>query len=201
VPPAHEHEGEASAASVPPRSALVGPVRPEAVDRLLEDSADVDKAAASAPIRSWRDDLVLARSTLHYAAGVLATDVALLRHGLSGGIGGATDADGAQSLLDVLPRVVSSTEDGTPADGEGSEPALDAEVIERADPLLSAHEAMARVDLGSPDDVARVLLAVEQELSSVRTRLDAVEARLAEVRAVIVRRYREGMLPSLDQPA
>ena len=50
------------------------------IDQILEESAHVERARASDPIRAWRDDLKVALDSLAYARGVLAADVGILRH-------------------------------------------------------------------------------------------------------------------------
>ena len=65
-------------------------------------------------------------------------------------------------------------------------------------PLLAPHEEMAAVDLASAEDVGRVLGVVVGALRAIAARQDAVETRLEEIRSVILRHYKEGLLPRLD---
>jgi hypothetical protein len=51
---------------------------------------------------------------------------------------------------------------------------------------------MARVDLSSAVATAGVRALLEEQLGLLTERQAAVEARLQQIRAVIIRRYREG---------
>jgi hypothetical protein len=72
------------------------------------------------------------------------------------------------------------------------------EAFERADALVSAHEHMASIDLADSGGVERVLEDVETQLAEVSVRVDAVETRLADIRAAIIRQYREGTVPPAE---
>ena len=47
-------------------------------------------------------------------------------------------------------------------------------------------------DLSSPSEVTRALREVEEQLTGISERHGAVELRLQEIRAAIIRRYRDG---------
>jgi hypothetical protein len=66
----------------------------------------------------------------------------------------------------------------------------------RADRLLAAHEQMACADLTRRQGVQRLLDDVESELGEVAARRFQVEARLAKIRAAVIRQYREGNVPA-----
>ncbi len=170
------------------------------IDRLLETSADVELLGRGAPITTWRDALTAILELVTYARAVLAGDVAILRHGSAG------DAVAEQSVVDYLPRVLAAregvTEDGwTDDEWDEWETEFDLAVFDRADQLLSAHHEMARVDLTSPADVARVLALVEDQLATLMSREQAVEVRLRQIRVALVRRYQEDAAPARDQSA
>ena len=171
------------------------------IDRLLETSADVKLLGRGAPITTWRDALTAILELVTYARAILAGDVAILRHGMDG------DAAAAQSVVDYIPRVLASREGGTDDAGwtdhewDEWETEFDLAVFDRADQLLSAHHEMARVDLTSPADAARVLAAVEDQLAGLTSREQAVEVRLRQIRVAMVRRYQEDHAPARDQSA
>jgi hypothetical protein len=75
---------------------------------------------------------------------------------------------------------------------------VDWEIFARSDRLTSPHAEMARVDLSSPDKVARVIGDMEAQLAELTLWQGAVEGRLREIRAAIVRRYRDGAVTAED---
>ena len=77
---------------------------------------------------------------------------------------------------------------------------LDLGVFVRSDRLVAGHEQMALIDLSSPEDVERLLGELEAELAELTERQDAVEHRLQQIRATIVRQYQEGMVPTRGWP-
>jgi hypothetical protein len=167
-----------------------GPLGLGDIDRVLDESSAV-QGPSPAQIRAWRDDLMLAREALALATTVLAADSGILRYCLD------VPPRDAQAVVDQLPRVLTTR----PRAAEPSEleaAGAEAEVFERAAPLLAAHEEMAAVDLSSAEDVGRVLGVVVGTLRALATRQDEVESRLEEIRSVILRHYKEGLLPRLD---
>ena len=84
------------------------------IDQILEESAHVERARASDPIRAWRDDLKVALDSLAYARAVLAADVGILRHCLA--------APHPQAVVDDLPSAMTTRTWGdgwsAPAEGE-----------------------------------------------------------------------------------
>ena len=172
------------------------PISLDDIDRLLQDSADVEHLDHDA-LRARRAGLTLVLESLTYARAILAGDAAVLRRA-----GRAEDTE-AQRLVDDLPRVLDSDRpanqsegDREPEDGES-----DADLFARTDALLSAHQEMAEVDLSSAFDVAGSLAVVEEQLGALTERQDAVEARLQEIRAAVIHRYEEGEASARDQPA
>ncbi len=65
---------------------------------------------------------------------------------------------------------------------------------------MSAHQEMARTDLSSPEDVARTLGALQEQLVAITERETAVEGRLRQIRATIVRQYKDGVIPTTNWP-
>jgi hypothetical protein len=165
------------------------------IDRALEDSAGVADAGIDAPIREWRDQLAVALESLAYAGAVLSADVGILRHSLS------ADPDGSRALVADLPQAMSSRPWGkgwsAPCGTEGHSRA-DWEIFARSDRLMSTHQEMARIDLSSRDDVSRVIGGMESQLTDLARRQEAVEGRLREIRAAIVRQYEEGSIRTED---
>jgi len=165
------------------------PIQLADIDRLLADSTGIESAGAASPIRAWRDELTLALESLAYAGTVLSADVAILRRCVAPG-----GSDG-QAVVDDLPVVVSSLPSGdgwSGYDDPEDEAWTDHAVFARSESLLSAHGQMARLDLSSPNEVTRALRDVEEQLSGISERHGAVQLRLREIRAAIIRRYRDG---------
>jgi hypothetical protein len=170
------------------------PIRLTDIDRVLEDSAAVAEANQGAPVRVWRDELTTALESLSYAKSVLASDVGILRHCL------ASASIDQQAVVDQLARLVAGTSWGEGwSDRRGHEvDDVDWSVCIRSDPLMTAHQEMARADLSSPDQVVRVLHDLEAQLSELTRRQDAVEGRLQQVREAILGQYRTGSITPRD---
>ncbi len=77
---------------------------------------------------------------------------------------------------------------------------LDLGVFVRSDRLVAGHEEMALVDLSSSEDVELLLGELERELAQLTERQHAVELRLQQIRAAIVRQYQEGVAPTRGWP-
>ena len=174
-----------------------GPILLADIDRVLDESACVGHACATA-VRSWREDLTLAQECLAYARSVLASDVGILRHCL------ADAGSGPEALLADLPAAMAGGEWGDAgSEDTGSEAGVSDlsstmlhQVFARSDALMSAHDEMAHTDLTSPEEVRRLLDAVHDQLHALEQRQNAVAARLQQIRAAIVRLYHEGSLPA-----
>jgi hypothetical protein len=164
------------------------------IDQILEESAHVERARASDPIRAWRDDLKVALDSLVYARAVLAADVGILRHCLA--------APHPQAVVDDLPSAMTTRTWGdgwsAPAEREPDPVRVDGEIFVRSDWLMAAHQEMAHADLSSRDEVTRVLGELEAQLNDLAQRQEAVEIRLQEIRAAIVRQYKDGRVPARD---
>jgi hypothetical protein len=194
VPSAHaqlpEGEGEAGGSEGAPEPDR--PILLAEIDRALDESAGVTASSGAVAVRAWRDELTGALEALQYARGVLADDVAILRHRLASG------APSNKEVVDDLPGVLAarSTGQGSSAPehlDSGTE--LDPGVFARSEALVAAHTEMAGVDLTSPEDVRRALGHLEDQVAALVTREGAVEARLGEIRAAIIRQYEEGAIP------
>lgn len=170
------------------------------IARALGESSNIERLGGAA-IRAWRDELTLIRDSLSYALTILAADVAILSHPTS------EAAAGAGSDVDDLPRRLASSpsEDQWSPDRLGDlddlEVAFDETLFARTDQLLRAHREMARVDLSSAAATAGALALVEEQLAILTERHAAVDARLQQIRAVIIRRYRQAAAPARDKPA
>ena len=170
------------------------------IARALGESSNIERLGGAA-IRAWRDDLTLIRDSLSYALTILAADVAILSH--SGPEGPAAGRD----VVDELPRRLSSSPSGNQRSVEDLGDLGDLEVdfdeglFVRSDQLLAAHREMARVDLSSSAATAGALALVEEQLAILTERHAAVDARLQQIRAVIIRRYRQAAAPARDRPA
>jgi hypothetical protein len=195
VPSAHAHDGDESV-----RGGLLTqerPIRLSDIDRVLEESAGIERVGDDAPVRAWRDELSFALEALAYAQTVLGADVGILRRCLT------TEAAEQQRLIEDLPRLMASLPGG---DRWSAPPGMDAaspmkvegDVFTRSDLLMSTHQQMAYTDLSSRPEVTRVLRSVLVQLTNLAQRQDAVDARLKQVRAAIVRQYRDGAPPTRD---
>ena len=170
------------------------------IARALGESSNIERLGGAA-IRAWRDQLTLILDSLSYARTILAADVAILTQTRSEG----TTAD--RDAVDELPNRLSSSPSERQwsaedlEDLEDLEVAFDEGLFARTDQLLRAHREMARVDLSSAAATAGALALVEEQLAILTERHAAVEARLQQIRAVIIRRYQQAAAPARDQPA
>ena len=171
------------------------------IARALGESSNIERLGDAA-IRAWRDDLTLIRDSLSYARTILAADVAILSHSSSEG------ATAGGTVVDELPGRLSSGPSEEPMVCRRSrrnlddlEVAFDENLFAGTDQLLRAHREMARVDLSSAAATAGALALVEEQLAILTERHAAVEARLQQIRAVIIRRYRQAADPARDRPA
>ncbi len=111
-----------------------------------------------------------------------------------------------ERLVDDVPGVLGTGPEAEQSSSATSghpepEPELSGDLFTRADELVAAHQEMAEVDLTSAFDVAGSLAVVEEELAALTERQRGVEARLAEIRAAVIRQYQEGPGTARDQPA
>ncbi len=170
------------------------------IARALGESSNIERLDGAA-IRAWRDDLTLIRESLSYALTILAADVAILSQTRSEATTAGPDVD--DDLPGSLP--LSRDEEQWSAEDlenlEDLEVAFDEGLFARTDQLLRAHREMARVDLSSAAATAGALALVEEQLAILTERHAAVEARLQQIRAVIIRRYRQAAAPARDRPA
>jgi hypothetical protein len=170
------------------------------IARALGESSNIERLGGAA-VRAWRDDLTLIRESLSYARTILAADAAILSQSRSEGTTGRRDA------VDQLPGGLPSSpsEDQWSVrdleDLEDLEVAFAEGLFARTDQLLWAHQEMARVDLSSAAATAGALELVEEQLAILTERHAAVDARLQQIRAVIIRRYRQAAAPARDRPA
>lgn len=203
MPSPHAHLPDDAGTGAPRESPYrASPVGLDDIDELLEDSDLAMRSPGPAPVRAWRDDLALVLEALRYARAILAADVTVLRHALATGTTAA-------ALVDELPSVL-GTQQGSerwsepagphPEDDADFDAEVDPDLFTRADDLVSAHEAMAGLDLSDSSEVIRVLDLIEDTLVAVSAYQAAVELRLSQIRAVILRQYAEGVIPSRDWP-
>jgi len=169
------------------------------IDRVLGESAVLERTRGASPIRVWRDELTLALESLVYARSVLAADVAILRRCL------ADAGPDLQAVVEDLPAILTAPQWGgdrsapeEDADEADEDPGFDLAVFLRSDRLVAAHERMARTDLSSPEDVGEALRELETELDELIARQEAVEVRLHQIRVSIIRQYQEGEVRTRD---
>ena len=173
------------------------------IARVLGESANIERLDGAA-IRAWRDDLTLIRDSLSYARAILAADVAILSES------GSQRPPAGRDVVDTVPSGLSSSpgqDQWSAEDLEGLEDledldlAIDEDLFARTDQLLAAHRALARVDRSSAAATAGALAQVEEQLAILTERHATVEARLQQIRLVILRRYRQEAAPARDQSA
>ena len=179
------------------------PIQLTDIDRVLEDSAALADTDPAGDVRVWRQELTVALESLSYARSVLAGDVGILRHCLE------NESLDRQTLVEELPRLVAGPQtrgqDGSPRtdgpdDGASVSHLDDADWTGciRSDLLMTAHEELAQADLSSAEDVSRVLRELEEQLSDLARRQDAVEGRLRQVRQAIIGQYERGTVTARD---
>jgi hypothetical protein len=175
------------------------------IARVLGESANIERLDGAA-IRAWRDDLTLIRDSLSYARAILAADVAILSES------GSQRPPAGRDVVDTDPSGLSSSPDPDQdqwsaediddlGDLEGLDLAIDEDLFTRTDQLLAAHRALARLDRSSAAATAGALAQVEEQLAILTERHATVEARLQQIRLVILRRYRQEASPARDQSA
>ena len=179
----HPQDGRTAEGAVPPLFL-------SDVDYLLLESARAARPGSAALVRAWREELAEALAVLTYAETVLSGDAALLRHCL------ATGPFDHKQVLDGLARAVAG--DAAPTAAVVVPGLSDDTLFARADRLLSVHERMAFLDLSRRHVVARLLDDLESDLVEIAARRFQVETRLANIRAAVIREYREGKVPSAD---
>ena len=199
VPPTDAHPDGDPAAEISLRDRPIDLVD---IARALGESSNIERLGGAA-IRAWRDDLTLIQESLSYARTILAADVAILSDP------GSQKPPPGRNVVDTLPNSLSSSPSASedrwsPEDLEDLEDldlAIDEDLFARTDQLLAAHRALARVDRSSAAATAVALDQVEEQLAILTERHATVEARLQQIRLVILRRYRQEAAPARDQPA
>jgi hypothetical protein len=169
------------------------------IGRVLGQSARVDRLVDVASVRMCRDDLTVLEEALSYSRAILQADVALLAQG------DAPAAAEPEELARELARMLAES----PAEDllsqthlqDDADPEFDEGLFVRTEHLLAVHQEMARVDLSSPAATSRLRARIEEQLAILTERQATIEARLQQTRAVIIRRYREGLDTATDKPA
>ncbi|MFZ0251015.1 MAG: hypothetical protein WAL61_13795 [Acidimicrobiales bacterium] len=196
MPSAHAHAQGDEGDQTGGRAVRDRPIDLVDIGLLLGASAHAERPGA--PVRAWRDDLTLIRNALSYARSILAADVAILSRA------GAPQSKERPAVVDELPNILAggpSAEEWSQPDDEGGDLEFDEGLFVRADHLLALHGAMAGVDLSSPAATGRIREQMEEQLDLLTERQAAVEARLQQIRAAIIRAYQAAVAPARDQPA
>ena len=199
MPSAHAHLHEDDEFGPEDLAADERPILLADIDRVLGESAVLERTRGASPIRVWRDELTLALESLAYARSILEADVAILRHSLG------DPPPELRAVVDDLPAIMGAPRRGAPRsdrehdvdeadEGDG----FDLGVFLRSDRLVAAHERMATIDLSSPEDAGQALRELETELRELTARQEAVEVRLQQIRAAIIRQYQEGEVRTRD---
>jgi hypothetical protein len=161
------------------------------VDELLESATALDSSTPAARLRGGRDDLVHAAVLLSYARHVLSVDIGALR--------AITEAPAPdlQDLVEDLPRVLREASIGGGWSLSPDAPATSASARQAvegaADGLMSAHGDLARIDLGSPEEVEGALRDLEMQRAMIVESRELVEKKVRELQALLVAQYKEGI--------
>jgi hypothetical protein len=160
------------------------------VHELLETAATLDSSTPAARLRGGRDDLVHAAVLLSYARHVLSVDIGALRAIVE------APAPDLQDLVDDLPRVLTEASLGGGWSLSPDAPATSASARQAvegaADGLMSAHSELARVDLGSHEEIEGALRNLEMQRTMVADSRELVEQKVREIQALLVAQYKEG---------
>ena len=166
------------------------------VDELLHTTSSSDPSVPPDRIRSWRDEFAHMAVLLSYARHVLSVDVEVLRSIAE------DPARDLQTLVDDLPRLLATSSIGggwsLSPDSVATMKSADGALVGEADGLLSAHSQLASTDLRTDQAIAGVLSDLESQLAQVTERLDLVEARVRDLRAVLVGLYKSGVADADD---
>ena len=190
MPSAHAHLHEDDEIGPSDLSAEARPIVLADIDRVLGESAVLERTRGASPIRVWRADLTLALESLAYARAILAADVAILRHCLAAGR--VRPAGRRRRPPRGHGRAALGRRSGRSPAGSDDEPELDLAVFDRSDRLIVG----PRADGAHRPVLARggraALRELEAQLAELTERQNAVEVRLQQIRAAIVRQYQEG---------
>jgi hypothetical protein len=150
-----------------------------------------------APIRTRRNELTLVLEALTYARAFFP----VTWRSCVSGVPATQSASRAWPTTDRAPWASPRTTDEAtePTDDE-DEAEFNLAIFDRTDQVVSAHHELARVDLTSQVDVARVLAAVDEQPAGLTTRREAAEARLRQIRAVVIRQCQQATPPRASPP-
>jgi hypothetical protein len=166
------------------------------VDELLSTTSPVDPSLPADRLRKLRDEFAHMAVILSYARHVLSVDVEVMRS-----IADDPKRD-LQALVDELPRLLATSAIGggwsLSPDSVATMKSANGAIEGEADGLLTAHSQLALADLHSHEAVARALSELETQLAQVTERLDSVERRVRELRAVLVEQYKSGAADADD---
>jgi hypothetical protein len=161
------------------------------VDELLESAAALESSTPAARLRGGRDDLVHAAVLLSYARHVLSVDIGALRAIAE------TPAPDLQDLVEDLPRVLREASVGGGWSLSPDAPATSASARQAvegaADGLMPPHSDLARIDLGSAEEVEGALRDLEMQRAMVVESRELVEKKVRELQALLVAQYKEGI--------
>jgi hypothetical protein len=199
LPSTHEHAPGDGGDEAESPSWRDRPITLVDIGRVLGESARVDRLVDLATVRMCRDDLTLLQEALSYARAILQADVAILSQGDPPGA--VEPRDLAEELAGVLAQSPPEDPPADPGRDHDDDPEFDEGLFVRTDHLLAPHRQMALVNLSSPVATFRLRGLIEEQLAILTDRQAAIEARLQQIRAVIIRRYRAGLASATDKPA
>jgi hypothetical protein len=208
VPPTEEQEDNAGGGAGGP-SLRGRPIDLIDIARVLGQSATIERLDGTA-VRTLRDDLTLIRDSLSYATAILAADVVTLSGAdtLEGSAEPGRLAEDPSKPFPSRRGAASPSAEIHALDGfdvldalDDLDLGIDEGLFVRTDHLLGAHRQMAQVDLSSTPAIFQARTLLEEQLAILTERQAAVEARLQQIRAVIIRRYRLAADPARERPA
>jgi hypothetical protein len=159
------------------------------IDQTLARTGTIDTTVSVRQLRGWRDDLAHAAVLLSYARHVLSVDIGVLRSI-------SDDPGDLDAMIGDLPRLLATASigGGWPLSPDATTTMGSAGRVQtgEADALMSAHSQVAQVEFRSPEAVGRVIGELEAQLAVATDRLELVEAKVREIQAALVQRYKSG---------
>ena len=160
------------------------------IDQTLAQAAPVDATISVRQLRGWRDDLAHAAVLLSYARHVLSVDIGVLRSIAD------DPGDDLDAVIEDLPRLLATASIGggwsLSPDATTTMGSAGRVQAGEADALMSAHSQVAQVEFRSPEAVGRLIGELDVQLAVATDRLELVEAKVREIQAALVERYKSG---------
>ena len=169
----------------------------DVIDNLLQETSTVDETIPPATLREWRTNLVEVSVAVSYAIGVLSVDRKYLeRCRLDPG------EEVLQDLVDNLSQILASSWVGggwsLAPDASTSVWAAEQLVTNESSVLLTLHAELATSDLGDPQQLADLLLRIQDFHAQLTLRRSQLEARIRSIQSAMLRHYKSGTASTTD---